>query len=116
MSGSTRGRGRTAVWTRYCGTAGQPGGNRENKRCPGIAGETGLLTEFSALCGTDNECAPGCFDNILRDNTQVVNAQDAFNLDKKPVQQPKVPSGDAGNRCNGLIIRSSGGRNLRFRH
>ena len=44
--------------------------------------------EFSALCGTDNECAPGCFDNIFRDYAQVVNAQDAFNLDKKPVPSP----------------------------
>jgi DNA invertase Pin-like site-specific DNA recombinase len=64
--------------------------------------------EFTALCGTDNECAPGCFDNVLRDNAEVVNAQDALNLDKKPVQQPKVSSSDAGNRCNGLTIRKIG--------
>ena len=29
MSGSTRGWGRTAMWMRYCGTAGKPGGTEK---------------------------------------------------------------------------------------
>jgi len=35
--------GVTGVWLKYCGTAGKPGGNRENKPQPVASEETGLL-------------------------------------------------------------------------
>ena len=39
--------GPTSVWLRSCGTAGKPGGNRENKLQPAVSGVTGLLDQFT---------------------------------------------------------------------
>ncbi|MDO9351367.1 MAG: hypothetical protein Q7U55_09025 [Deltaproteobacteria bacterium] len=41
------GPGVTVGWLRSCGTAGKPGGNRENKHQPVLLGEPGLLTKGS---------------------------------------------------------------------
>jgi len=43
LSGSVRGWGTTDVWSRYCGTTGKPGGNRENKHRPAASGVPSLL-------------------------------------------------------------------------
>jgi len=40
------GPGVTVGWLRSCGTAGKPGGNRENKYQPVPLGEPGLLTNL----------------------------------------------------------------------
>ncbi len=49
LSGSVRGWGTTDVWSRYCGTTGKPGGNRENKHRPAASGVPSLLDKNS--CG-----------------------------------------------------------------
>jgi len=41
--------GTTDVWSEYCGTAGKPGGNGENKPRPVGSGETGLLDSVARI-------------------------------------------------------------------
>ncbi len=55
MSGSMRGWGHTAMWMRYCGTAGNPGGYREYKPLPVMVG-TGLLTKTARRDLWGNRC------------------------------------------------------------
>ena len=43
LSGSERGWGQLLLWIKYCGTAGKPGGNRENKPYPKAWGVPSLL-------------------------------------------------------------------------
>jgi hypothetical protein len=43
------GPGPTGVWLKYCGTAGKPGGNRENKPQPVASEETGLLDSMRKI-------------------------------------------------------------------
>ena len=43
------GPGVTVGWLRSCGTAGKPGGNREDKHQPVPLGEPGLLTKGTSL-------------------------------------------------------------------
>ena len=64
MSGSVRGRGTTVVWLRYCGTAGKPGGNRENKRQP-VAREAPVYSTEQSFIIMDN--AP--YHNILSEHS-----------------------------------------------
>ena len=43
------GPGVTVGWLRSCGTAGKPGGNREDKHQPVPLGEPGLLTKIGSV-------------------------------------------------------------------
>src|SRR4030042_3042383 len=48
--------GVTVGWLRSCGTAGKPGGNREDKHQPVPLGEPGLLTKSSPALVSDLQC------------------------------------------------------------
>lgn len=50
----------------------------------------------SALCDTNYECAASGLNNIVSDDRQAINFQDALDLHKQPVKQPEVAVGDAG--------------------
>ncbi len=41
----------------------------------------------SALCGADDEGAAGGFDDVVGDNCEVVDPQDAFDLDEEALDQ-----------------------------
>jgi hypothetical protein len=51
--------------------------------------------ESSALCGADNEGASSGFDDVFGDHGQVIDTQDAFDLDEQPVQEAEVSAGKA---------------------
>jgi hypothetical protein len=49
VRGECKGPGVTVGWLRSCGTAGKPGGNREDKHQPVPLGEPGLLTKIGSV-------------------------------------------------------------------
>jgi hypothetical protein len=51
--------------------------------------------------------AAGCFNDIAGDYGEVVDAQDAFDLDEQPVKEPEVAAGDAGDCGDGLAVGES---------
>jgi hypothetical protein len=50
----------------------------------------------------------GCFDDVAGDYGEVVDAQDAFDLDEQPVKEPGVAAGDAGDCGDGLAVGEVG--------
>jgi hypothetical protein len=60
---------------------------------------------LQGLCGVaDDDGAAGCFDDVAGDYGEVVDAQDAFDLDEQPVKEPEVAAGDAGDGGDGLAV------------
>jgi hypothetical protein len=51
---------------------------------------------------TNDEGASGGFDNIIGDDGELVDFQNALDLHEQPVQRAEVPAGDAGDRGDGL--------------
>jgi hypothetical protein len=64
----------------------------------------GFLQRYLTLCCSNDEGAAGRFDNIIRDDRQAVDFEDAFDLHEQAVKKAEVAAGDPGNRSDGLCI------------
>ena len=58
----------------------------------------------SALGDADDERAAGGFDDIVRDDREAVDLEDAFDLHEEAVQEPEVAASDAGDGGDGLAV------------
>jgi hypothetical protein len=55
-----------------------------------------FLQRYLALCCANDEGAAGRFDNIVSDNRQAVDFENALDLHKQAVKEPEVAASDAG--------------------
>ncbi len=61
-----------------------------------------------ALRVADDEGAAGGFDDVAGDDGEVVDLQDAFDLDEQAVNESEVAVGDAADRGDGLGVGEVG--------
>jgi len=50
---------------------------------------------------SDDECAAGCFDDVIGDDVEVADSEDALDLREEALEEAEVPSGyafDGGGR------------------
>ncbi len=58
-----------------------------------------------SLCCADDQRATRRVDHLVRDEGQVIDLQDAFDLYEQTMQQSEIAAGDSGNRGYGLGVR-----------
>lgn len=56
------------------------------------------------LFGADDQGAPGGFDDVVSDDAESVDFEDALDLGEQAVQQPEVAAGDAADCGDGLGV------------
>lgn len=54
--------------------------------------------------GADDEGAAGCFDDVVGDHGEVVDAQDALDLDEQALDETEVAAGDPPDGGDGLGV------------
>src|SRR5215831_5408382 len=65
-----------------------------------------LMTGFRTLPGiaADDQRASGGCDDIVRDDREAVDLEDAFDLHEEAMQKPEIPAGDAYDGGDGLGV------------
>jgi hypothetical protein len=64
----------------------------------------GFLQRYLTLYRSNDKGAAGRFDNIIRDDRQAVDFEDAFDLHEQAVKKAEVAARDPSNRSDGLCI------------